>query len=140
MRLWPLLAVAHALSPVQNLEVLLGRMRSKVEAFSGLERDLGEVINYLETAALPTLKGIVASLPEEGPRELMAREGLGRAILGLEGLCAVPHPKGLVSVWACVKWEMETVIWHLGPSSGTSRLRVWLATIFSYLRISLFPR
>lgn len=135
MRLWALATVlccASSLTPADNLSLLFSQMSRRIERFTGNQADFQPLLNYFDTDALPTLKGIVASLPPETESfaAAVSQRSLARAVFLLEGFCSIPQKNGLPDIWESVKKELETAQMQLGTST-MSRLRVWLNSIFS---------
>ena len=135
MKLWALATVlccVSSLQPADNVDLLFSQMSRRIERFTGNAADFPPLLTYLETAALPTLKSIVASLPPETDSfsATVAHRSLARAVFLLEGFCALPQKNGLPGIWESVKIELETAQTQLG-TSRMSRLRVWLSSIFS---------
>jgi len=135
MRFWlfALIAYAYAWNTAESLEILLAQMSRRLDHFDGDVKEFPEMMIYLENRALPNLKTIVASLPleMEDLGHQLAKDALSRAVLTLEGMCAIQGVNNLPAVWESVHDEIQTAIRQFGPTSGLSRLRVWLATIFS---------
>jgi hypothetical protein len=117
-----------SLTPSERLYLLFSQMSKRFDQFAGDKQEFAKIISFIESKALPGLKEVIADL--EGTK-LGARKALEKAVLTLEGMCAIPIVNGFSAVWETVREQLLKAQDCFEPLSTSSRLRVWLVSTFS---------
>ena len=76
-----------SLTPSERLYLLTLQMSKRFDPFAGDKQEFAKIISFIESKALPGLKEVIADL--EAPK-LGAQKALEKAVLTLEGMCAIP--------------------------------------------------